>query len=655
MKRLLSGNEAVAHGAWEAGVTVASAYPGTPSTEILEHLARFPGVYAEWAPNEKVALDVAIGAAYAGRRAMAAMKHVGLNVAADAFFYAAMTGAEAGLVIVSADDPSMHSSQNEQDNRQFAKFARVPCLEPADSQETKDLTVAAFDLSEKFDTPVLLRLTTRLCHTSTLVEVGTRRDQPPRIEKYPRNPAKYVMIPANARMRHPVIEQRILELAEFAETYEHNRIEMRAASLGIITAGVAYQYAREVFPEASTLKLGMVYPLPRGMIQDFAGRVERLIVLEELDPFIEEQVRLMGIKLYQPKDVDYYGCAISNHYPNTKTIFPLIGELDPSSVRAAGVKAGLLPVPPPPPSLLDTSPISTPLCPPISACASAAGTGVLRNGKMKGGQEGREGALPARPPVLCAGCPHRSTLYILHKIGLPINGDIGCYTLGVIPPLNAIDTCGCMGASIGVAHGAAVAGDSERHIAVLGDSTFFHTGIPALLNVAYNRSNVITIIMDNRITGMTGHQENPGTGRTLQQKEAVIVELEPLVRALGIEKVATVDAYNVGSVERTLKAWLKEDGPAVLITRHACALLPEERKEWMPLKVVAEKCNGCTVCFRIGCPAILKSEKMDAKYNRPLAEIDASMCTGCEICAQVCPRDAILFRSQMAELYCARP
>ncbi|MCJ7583280.1 MAG: thiamine pyrophosphate-dependent enzyme, partial [Anaerolineales bacterium] len=439
--------------------------------------------------------------------------------------------------------------------------------------------------------------------------------------KFPRNPAKYVMIPANARRRHPVIEQRILELAEFAETYEHNRIEMRAASLGIITAGVAYQYAREVFPQASTLKMGMVYPLPRRMIADFAARVERLIVLEELDPFIEEQVRLMGIKLYQPEDVDNYGCANSNHYPNTKTIFPLIGELDPASVRAAGVKTGLLPAP------LPASPISG-----------------VRNGG------GGEGALPGRPPVLCAGCPHRSTLYILHKIGLPINGDIGCYTLGVIPPLSAQDTCGCMGASIGTAHGASVAGDSERHFAVLGDSTFFHTGIPALLNVAYNKSNVITIIMDNRITGMTGHQENPGTGRTLQQKETVQIELEPLVRALGIQRVATVDALDVESIEKTLKAWLKEEGPAVLITRHACALLPEEQKEWLALKVVEEKCNGCTICFRIGCPAILKSDKMDAKYNRPLAEIDPQMCTGCEICAQVCPRDAILFREKMRTL-----
>ena len=610
MKRLLSGNEAIAYGAWEAGVTVASAYPGTPSTEILEHLARFPGVYAEWAPNEKVALDVAIGAAYAGRRALAAMKHVGVNVAADALFYATMTGAEAGLVIVSADDPAMHSSQNEQDNRQFARFARLPCLEPADSQEAKDLTLAAFDLSEQFDTPVMLRVTTRICHTSTLTEVGTRREQAIRLDKYPRNHQKYVMVPSNARKRHPVIEQRILDLAQFSESFTPNRMEMRSTTLGIITAGVAYQYAREVFPKASILKLGMVYPLPVRLIREFANRVERLIVLEELDPFIEEQIRLMGVQLYSPADAGDYT-------PHTKLIFPITGELDPGVVRQAAIQAGLIEAPIPSRS----------------------------QGRIDLGM-----TLPGRPPVLCAGCPHRSTLYVLHKLGLPVNGDIGCYTLGVTPPLNAIDTCGCMGASIGVAHGAAVAGDSERHFAVLGDSTFFHTGMPALLNVAYNRSNVITIIMDNRITGMTGHQENPGTGLTLQQKETVIIEFEPLVRALGIERVLTLDALDIETIEKTLKDWVKLDGPGVLITRHACALLPGERRGWSTLKVNEDLCNGCTVCFRIGCPAILKSEKMDAKYNRPLALIDPTMCTGCEICARVCPRDAIPTREQMRTL-----
>lgn len=611
MKRLLSGNEAVARGAWEAGVVVAAAYPGTPSTEILEEFARYPNVYAEWSPNEKVAVDVAVGAAYAGRRALAAMKHVGLNVAADSLFSAAMTGIEAGLVIVSADDPAMHSSQNEQDNRRYAPFARLPCLEPADSQEAKEMTVAAFDLSERFDTPVMLRVTTRLCHTSTLVEMGLPRETPPPASIYPRNPAKYVMIPANARRRHPAIEQRIRDLADFAETFEFNRIEERSPELGIITAGVAYQYAREVFPEASILKLGLVYPLPRRLIARFAGQVERLVVLEELDPFIEEQVRALGIKLYTAADLKEQPARPLNG----KSIFPIMGELDPGVVRESARQAGLLP---------------------SAGGAPAAGPAG--------------GNLPMRPPVLCPGCPHRSIFHILHKLKLPINGDIGCYTLGVVPPLSALHTCGCMGASIGVAHGAAVAGDGERHIAVIGDSTFFHTGIPALMNVAYNRSNVITIILDNRTTGMTGHQENPGTGKTLQGQDTVQVDMEALVRALGIRQVATLDSYEVDAAEQTLKTWLKSDEPAVLIARHECALLPSARPKWVPLEVVSELCNGCAMCFRIGCPAILKSDELDPKYQRPLALIDPTLCTGCEICAQICPREAILFRDQAVEV-----
>ena len=618
MKRLLSGNEAVARGAWEAGVLVSSGYPGTPGTEIIETFSQFPNVYAEWAPNEKVALDVAIGAAYAGRRALSAMKHVGLNVAADALFYVAMTGIEAGLVIVSADDPSMHSSQNEQDNRQFAKFARLPCLDPADSQEARDFTIKGYDLSEQFDTPVLLRMTTRICHTSAPVEVSAQRVTLPAPGKYPRNPAKYVMIPSNARHRHPVIEARIQDLAEFAEAFELNRVELRDTSLGIITGGIAYQYAREVFPEVSVLKLGMVYPLPHILIADFARKVEKVIVLEELDPFIEEQVRLMGIKLYQPPGV----CGDIYPYPNTKSIFPSIGELNPGIVRESARHVGLL------------------------ADHTAIKTGEKPTPPMIKDQN-LLASLPGRPPVLCPGCPHRSTFYVLHKIGLPINGDIGCYTLGVVAPLSAIDSCGCMGAGIGVAHGAAVAGDQERHFAVIGDSTFFHTGIPALMDVTYNKSNVITIIMDNRITGMTGHQENPGSGKTLQGHATIAVDIEAMVRAIGIERVATVDGYDVSTIEKTIKGWLKSEEPAVLITRQECVLMPEERKKWVPLSVVLDKCNGCTICFRVGCPAILKSEKLDPKYNRPLAEIDPLLCTGCEICAQVCPRDAILFRSQV--------
>jgi len=593
--RLLSGNEAVARGAWEAGVTFASAYPGTPSTEILEEFSRFPNVYAEWAPNEKVALDAAIGAAYAGRRALATMKHVGVNVAADSLMYASMTGAEAGLVLVTADDPAMHSSQNEQDNRTYAKFARIPCLEPSDSQEAKDLTLAAFELSERFDTPVLLRLTTRICHSTTAVELadGESRiaNHKSQIGPFPRNPEKYVTVPAHARKRHVVIEQRIRDVAEAAETFPFNRIERGTSDLGVITAGVAYQYAKEVFPEASVLHLGMTWPLPARMIREFAASVARLIVIEELDPFIEEAVRLLGI-------------AVSG-----KEIFPITGEFDPRVVRENAVRVGLLPA-------SASVPLPQVDIPP----------------------------LPPRPPVLCPGCPHRSTFYILNKLKVPVNGDIGCYTLGLTPPLNAIHTTGCMGAGIGVAHGALKAGSPERHVAVIGDSTFFHTGIPALINVVYNNSPVITVIMDNRITGMTGHQENPGTGRTLQGQETVQIELEPLVRALGVRHVKTVPAFDVAEIEATLKAYLKLDEPSVLITLEPCALLPEARKRWAPLAVLVDQCNGCTLCLRIGCPAILKSDELDEKTRRPKALIDATLCTGCEVCAQVCPRKAIMFR-----------
>ena len=592
MIKMLSGDEAVARGAWEAGVAVASAYPGTPSTEILEELARFPTVYAEWAPNEKVAVDVAIGAAYAGKRGLAAMKHVGLNVAADAFMYASMTGMEAGLVIVSADDPSMHSSQNEQDNRTYARFARIPCLEPSDSQEAKDMTIAAFGLSERFDTPVLLRLTTRICHSTSAVELGERIEPITESKPFPRNPAKYVMVPGNAVKRHPIIEQRIREIANFAEIFPYNHIELGERSLGILTNGVAYQYAKEVFPSASILRLGMTWPLPEKLIQQFANTVEKLIVIEELDPFIEEAVRLMGIAI------------------EGKSIFPLVGELNPRIVRESAIKAGLLP---------ESAHIALP--------------------------DVEVGPLPARPPVLCPGCPHRGVFYILNKLKVPVNGDIGCYTLGLIPPLSAIHSCGCMGASIGVAHGALKAGSPEHHVAVIGDSTFFHTGIPALINTVYNKSPVITIIMDNRVTGMTGHQQNPGTGFTLQGEATEVIEMEPLVRACGIHHIKTVPAYNVEEIESTLKEFLKLEEPSVLITLQPCVLLPEMRKTWVPLEVIADKCNGCTLCFRIGCPAILKSDELDERMQRPKALIDATLCTGCEVCAQICPRDAITFRT----------
>ena len=610
MKTLLSGNEAAARGAWEAGAKVASGYPGTPSTEILETFARFPGVYAEWAPNEKVAVDVAIGAAYAGSRAFATMKHVGLNVAADSLMYAAMTGAEAGLVIVSADDPAMHSSQNEQDNRAYAKFARIPCLEPSDSQQAKDLMSAAFTLSERFDTPVILRMTTRICHSTSAVEIDERvgaaydehdeRDgaaknsatnREARRPAFPRNPAKYVMVPGNAVKRHPLVEQRLQEIAEFAETFAGNVIEAGDPELGVITAGIAYQYVKEVFPSASVLRLGMTWPLPRRLIRAFAASVKRLIVVEELDPFIEEGVRLLGITV------------------EGKSIFPITGEFDPHLVRDCAISAGLLP---------ESSRV--PL------------------------MEVDVDDLPARPPVLCPGCAHRGAFYELHKLKVPVNGDIGCYSLAFAPPLSAQHTIGCMGAGISVAHGAMKGGSPEHHVAVIGDSTFFHSGIPALVNVVYNHSRVVTIILDNRTTAMTGHQENPGTGQTLQGANAPIIAIEPLVRALGVRHARTLDAFAVDEIEKTLREYLKLDEPSVLITRQPCALLPEGRKRWTPLAVLADACNGCTLCFQLGCPAILKSGELDEHTRRPKALINPVLCTGCEVCAEICPRDAITFR-----------
>lgn len=593
MREILSGNEAIARGAWESGVAVASAYPGTPSTEILENLARYPDVYAEWAPNEKVALDVAVGAAYNGRRALCTMKHVGLNVAADSFFYVAETGLEAGLVIISADDPGMHSSQNEQDNRNYAKFARVPCLEPSDSQEAKEMIGAAYALSEQFDTPVLFRITTRIAHSSSAVELGERVERPRRVERFPRNPEKYVTIPAHARRLRVLVEERLKRLTEFAETFPCNRAEMGDADLGIITSGVAYQHAREVFPRASFLKLGMTYPLPRRMIMDFAGRVRRLIVIEELDPFLEENIRLMG--------VDVEG----------KSIFPTIGEFSTTVVRESAIEAGLLG---------ESERIE----------AVAVDTG----------------ALPARPPVLCPGCPHRPVFTVLRKLKVPVTGDIGCYTLGVMPPLSSMHTTGCMGASIGVAHGADKADGNERFVAAIGDSTFFHTGLPALLNVAYNRSHVITVIMDNRITAMTGHQDNPGTGLTLQGQQTIELELEPIVRALGIERVYTVDSYDIGEVERVFRRCLEADGPSVVITRRECALLPAVRKQYVALEVNPELCVACGACIRTGCPALTRGGEIYEKTGKRKTRIDPLLCTGCEVCAQVCPQAAISFRSQ---------
>jgi len=594
-RALLSGNEAIARGAYEYGVALAAAYPGTPSTEILENIVQYEDIVSEWAPNEKVALDVAIGAAYAGARSMAVMKHVGLNVAADAFFYVSMTGIEGGLVIVSADDPAMHSSQNEQDNRRYCKFARVPCLEPSDSQEAKDLVGEALEISQQFDTPVLLRTTTRIAHSHTLVELGERHVSPSGPFDFRIDTAKYVMVPGNARRRHPIIEERIAKLAEFAETFAYNRVEVGDTALGIVTNGVAYQYAREVFPDASILRLGMTYPLSERLIRDFASSVERLVVIEELDPFIEEEIRLMGIPV------------------EGKNIFPITGEFDPTVVRESGIRGGLLP-------------------------ASAAVEAPMLNDFLP---------LPQRPPLLCPGCTHRGVFAVTKKLKLVVNGDIGCYTLGFLPPLSALHTCGCMGASIGVAHGASQVGIEQKHVAVLGDSTFFHTGMPALLNVAYNKSNTVTIILDNRTTAMTGHQNNPATGLTLKGESTFAVDFEDLAHAIGIDHVYVVDPYDLKQVETALRASLEVEGPAVIVAQRECALLPEVRREWMALEVDPDRCNGCGLCFRIACPAIVAADELDPKTGRPLAWIDPLLCTGCEICAQVCARGAILTREQV--------
>ncbi len=582
MKRLLSGNEAVALGAFLAGVRVASAYPGTPSTEILETLATYQGPIVEWAANEKVAVDVAAGAAYAGRRSLACMKHVGLNVAADSLFYISYSGVgSGGLVIVTADDPGMHSSQNEQDNRNYGRFARVPVLEPSDSQEAADMVQLGYEISERFDTPVLLRTTTRIAHSHSPVEVpdplSTLETQPAAL--FPHNPEKFVTIPAHARKRHPIIEARLQALAEYAETTTINRITWADRSVGIITGGIAYQYAREVLPGASFLKLGMSYPLPAQMIREFAAGVDRLLVIEDLDPIWEDAVRLMGIPC------------------EGKAYFPLTGELSPEIVRRGAIQAGL-----------DIEP--------------AAGAPVQSPGMV----------LPPRPPVLCPGCPHRGVFFVLRKLKLVVDSDIGCYTLGVAPPLSAVDTCGCMGASIGVAHGVSLANVTERAVAVLGDSTFFHSGLSALASTVYNRGTAPLLILDNRTTAMTGRQGNPSTGVGARGEMGTVIPIEGVVRGLGVQKLWIVDPYNLKETEMAVRAALAVDEPSVVICRRECVLLPGQKRA--SFTVDEARCNGCGLCLKVGCPAIVRE-------GREKVRIDPLLCTGCTICQQTCFRGAI--------------
>ncbi|MEA3377218.1 MAG: indolepyruvate ferredoxin oxidoreductase subunit alpha [Chloroflexota bacterium] len=590
-RRLLSGNEAIALGAWEAGVRYAAAYPGTPSTEILPALAAYAEVKAEWASNEKVALDSVIGASFAGGRALAAMKHVGVNVASDSLMSLSYTGVGAGLVLVSADDPGAFSSQNEQDNRHFARFGKFPCLEPSDSQEAKDFTVFAFDLSERFDTPVMVRSTTRLSHSKSPVKVRMPDDHWERepLPPFERKPGKYVMIPAHARLRHPEVEARLEAIAEYAETCPLNRVEWGDKRIGVISEGISYQYAREVFAGFSFLKLGMVHPLPEGMIREFASAVDTLVVVEELDPFVEGQVRAMGL--------DVIG----------KEVFPRTDELTLERVREGAAKAGL----------------------------------PIEESRQPEQPAAEELTIPGRPPALCPGCPHRSVYFNLRKLKLLVSGDIGCYAIGVLPPFEAMDMLISMGASIGMAHGAKQAGCPDDIVATIGDSTFFHTGLPELASTIYNAGAACTMILDNRTTAMTGGQEHPGTGVTLQGETTHKIDIESVVRALGVDDLWVVDAMDVEAVEEAIREAIAiDDRPTVVLVEGECVFVPGFKRRPV-VAVDQDVCNGCGFCFRVGCPAILKADEIDEKTERPKAEIDPLLCTGCTVCLQVCPRGAI--------------
>jgi len=574
MKQLLLGNAAAARGLYEAGCCVASSYPGTPSTEITEEAAKYDEIYCEWAPNEKVAMETAFGASLAGKRSFCGMKHVGLNVAADPLFTVSYTGVNAGMVIAVADDPGMHSSQNEQDSRHYAEAAKIPMLEPADSAESYAFFKLAYDLSEEFDTPVLLKMCTRIAHSQSVVDTGSREERP--VKSYEKNIAKYVMMPGNAIRRHPVVEERTRRLTAYAETTPLNRVEAgRDSKIGIITSSTSYQYVKEVCGDTyPVLKLGMIWPMPVRKILDFAASVERVIVVEELDSFIETHCRKLG--------VDVTG----------KALFPMEGEFSQNLVAE---KLGM----------------------------------SVNAGKTL------EEPIPARPPVMCAGCPHRGMFYSLSKNKVTVLGDIGCYTLGAVAPLAAIELTLCMGASVSSVHGfnKALGVESERKtVAVIGDSTFMHSGMTGLANIAYNQSNSTVIILDNSITGMTGHQQNPTTGYNIKGDPAGKIDLEALCRAMGFNRVRVVDPYDLAACDQAIREELAADEPSVIISRRPCALL-KYVKHKPPLSVDPDKCRSCKSCMRIGCPAIsMKGGK---------AAIDSTLCVGCGVCKQLCAFDAM--------------
>ena len=573
MKTLMLGNEAVARGLYEAGCSFVSSYPGTPSTEITECVAKYNEVYAEWAPNEKVAMESAFGAALAGKRSFCGMKHVGLNVAADPLFTISYTGVNAGMVIAVADDAGMHSSQNEQDSRHYALSSKIPMLEPADSVEAIAFTKLAFELSEKFDTPVLIKMCTRVSHSQSVVETGDRVEVS---KPYEKTPQKYIMMPGNAKLRHPVVEQRTLDLTEYAETAPVNVIEEgESRKIGIITSSTSYQYVKEVFGNKYPVyKLGLIWPMPKKAILDFAASVDDLVVVEELDPFIETHCQSLGLS------------------PKGKEIFSMIGELSQNIV------------------------------------SESFGMATKTGAKL-------DVAIPNRPPVMCAGCPHRGLFYTLAKNKVTVMGDIGCYTLGAVPPLNAIDSVICMGASVSGLHGFNKSQGEEssgKSVAVIGDSTFMHSGMTGLVNIAYNNSNSTVIILDNSITGMTGHQQNPTTGYNLKGDPAAKIDLEALCKAMGINRVRVVDPYDLAECETAIKEELGAEEPSVIISRRPCALLKYVKYN-KPLTVDRDKCKSCKMCMKIGCPAI---SMKDGK-----AIIDNTLCTGCGVCEQLCKFDAL--------------
>lgn len=566
------GNQAVARGCYEAGVKVATAYPGTPSTEITEYISKYNEIYCEWAPNEKVALEVAIGAAIYGKRAICSMKHVGLNVAADPLFTVSYTGVNGGLLIAVADDPGMHSSQNEQDTRNIAKAAKVPVLEPADSQECVDFVKKGFEISEKYDTPVILRLTTRVSHSQSVVEEGSQ------VEigyEYKKDIQKYVMMPAMARKRHEIIEKRLNDLKEFAEKTELNKIEEGESNLAFITAGIAYQYIKEAYPNAWVLKLGMVYPLPERLIKDFCSKFEKVYIVEELDPFLEENIKAMGIRNVVGKE-----------------IFKMTGEYSPSFIKSAIEK--------------------TQFEPPY---------------KLK--EE-----LPPRLPILCPGCPHRGIFYVLNRIkNIIVTGDIGCYTLGALSPFNAIDTCICMGASVGMAHGISKASNnSTKAVAVIGDSTFVHSGITGIIDAVYNKSDILVLILDNSTTGMTGHQDHPATGYTIRGEETFKLDLLSLCKTLGCSIVEEINPYNINENLKKINTLIDMPGVKVLIVKAPCRL--HRRYKYVSLKryIDKSKCKNCKLCLSLGCPAILLKE---------VPTIDQNLCLGCGMCESICRFGAI--------------